>query len=120
MVCSFLFETGDKTLGVLAVESILGEDSNENRQYMEGQLRNEKEALRLLALAYFGRLYTDQKQFEELLTRYIQSPPYYYNVVVWLDRLLYAPDPFRTAYKDQLDSQLKVTSFISGFSRLFG
>jgi len=119
-VCNHFFGTGNNTLAVLAVKSMLDQDSESSRQFIEARLHNQHAQVRLLAVAYFAKVYEDESQFEKLLARYIRSPSYYYNVVVWLDRLLYAPDPFKEAYKGQLDRRLKVTDFFSGLSQLFG
>jgi hypothetical protein len=66
-------------------------------------LRSEDTELRLSALAYLAAVH-DEDFLSSLLASYL-SGYHYYNVVVWLDRLLYAPDELASAYKATLVSR---------------
>jgi hypothetical protein len=44
----------------------------------------------------------NRNQLEAFLARYLDGPTYYYNVVCWIDRVLYAPRPLREVYRDRL------------------
>lgn len=41
-------------------------------------------------------------QLEAMLDAYLQQERYFYNVVVWLDRLVFAQEPFRTRFAKEL------------------
>jgi len=43
---------------------------------------------------------------EELLDEYLAKPTYYYNVVCWIDRVLYAPQLMRREFTRKLSGGL--------------
>jgi len=52
-------------------------------------------------------LCSNDAESERLLREYTSRESYYYNVVAWLDRLLYAPPLLREAFRRQLISTFK-------------
>jgi hypothetical protein len=46
-------------------------------------------------------------ELEELLDSYISQGSYYYNIVTWLDRLLYSKGQYHTYYKSTLSSMIE-------------
>jgi hypothetical protein len=46
----------------------------------------------------------------EILQRYTTLETYFYNVVVWLDRLAYAPAPVSSFYEAELSSRVATLS----------
>jgi hypothetical protein len=49
----------------------------------------------------------DYEGLVDMLAAYTNRPSYYYNVVTWLDRLLYAPEPLRSYYGEELDRRIE-------------
>ncbi len=69
-------------------------------------ISRENEEIRLLGLAYL--LKVSSKDFlRDTLIGYLARDTYYYNVVCWLDRVLYAPEPLQTGYKHQLLTRIE-------------
>ena len=69
--------------------------------------KNENDSIRLVALAFIVKN-SLHEELEVLLVDYIKNDSYYYNIVCWLDRIIYAPQPFKDVYRDILLSKLKV------------
>jgi HEAT repeat protein len=64
-------------------------------------LQSDNDDTRISGLAYLiGQWSADE--LESLLRRYTSQSSYYYNVVCWLDRVLYAPTPFKELFRSQI------------------
>lgn len=74
---------------------------------VEGLLNKDVEDLRIVALAYVVSTRSED-QLVELLNRYQAQSSYYFNVVCWLDRVLYAPPPLKEAFRRSLEAMLPV------------
>jgi hypothetical protein len=72
---------------------------------VEPLLSNEREYVRVLATAFLVEAVTS-KELEAIVMRYRGAGSYYYNVGCWLDRVLYAPAPFRDAFTKKLLAKL--------------
>lgn len=70
-------------------------------------LFNEKDYLRLQVLAYYVKKLTED-ELKLFLIEYIDSGNYYYNVVCWLDRILYSPELLKQKYKKLLLKKIEV------------
>jgi hypothetical protein len=57
-------------------------------------LRNENEDIRRI-VSYFAVQMLTLKELKAVLSNYQRSTPYYYNVIVLLDRAIYAPAAFQ-------------------------
>lgn len=68
-------------------------------------LYSKNEEVRLLATAYAAKTWT-RRQLISLLKKYLNEKTYYYNVVCWLDRVLYAPKDLAQGYKKKLTERL--------------
>lgn len=68
---------------------------------VESLLGFKDDSIRLAALAWVVERY-NAARLETILTAYFERGFYYYNVVCWLDRVLYAPPPLRQFYKQRL------------------
>ncbi|MBO0936398.1 DUF4062 domain-containing protein [Fibrella sp. HMF5335] len=82
----------------------LNHSINLPREAVVNLLYNSEDSVRQSALYYVSQRYTPQEQ-EQILDQYPQSPGfnfYYYNVITWLDRLLYAPQPIKQYYSQAL------------------
>jgi HEAT repeat protein len=64
-------------------------------------LENEDATIRIKVLSFFVDR-EEEESLRSLLDDYLKSSYYYYNVVAWLDRVLYAPTPLRLTYRRQL------------------
>jgi hypothetical protein len=62
---------------------------------------NEDPTTRGEAVRYLAKNLSDPK-LEAFLGRYVEAGRYFYNVVSWLDRVLYAPDRIRVAFREEL------------------
>jgi len=61
--------------------------------------------VRVYAVALINKIQTI-KENQELLKKYTTKESYYYNVVCWLDRILYAPSPLRKKFEETLQTIL--------------
>lgn len=96
----YFLNTYDEILIKLALKSIAGEDKTSG-DAVEPLLKNENENIRAMVLYYLAN--RSQKEYlEDLLSRYIGQPIYYYNVVCWLDRILYAKQPIKDVFINKL------------------
>jgi HEAT repeat protein len=81
---------------------LVGQDSPEVRDYFRGLLNDGDESERILGVQYLSKR-VSRAELEQLLDEYGGTDTYYYNVVTWLDRLLYAPSPLREMFARDLD-----------------
>jgi hypothetical protein len=83
------------------------QDSPDVRDLFVELLDGEDEARRIRALYYFfSRLQRDE--LEALLEKYVGKDVYYYNVVAWLDRILYSPSPLREMFVKELEEEAEL------------
>lgn len=68
---------------------------------VEALLKHEDPGVRRAATAALVARY-DRLELEATLTRYINQQSYFYNVVCWLDRILYAPTVLSAYYRSKL------------------
>ncbi|HJT75739.1 MAG TPA: HEAT repeat domain-containing protein [Gemmataceae bacterium] len=96
-----LIESGDPTLVEVALSELTIESRREFDEATEQLLRHESSAIRMIAVAALQRWWSTE-DLEVLLKRYLAKRPYFYNVVCWLDRALYAPAPLRGVFIKEL------------------
>jgi len=68
---------------------------------------NDDDRIRVVAVAFLVSRNTD-RYLEGVLDRYVHLGTYYYNVVTWLDRALFAPEPLRSHFRAALQAHLNV------------
>jgi len=78
--------------------------SPEVDKFFEALMGSESDIGRLRALYYFSRNRT-WGDLESMLEAQLNREAYYYNVVTWLDRLLYSPAPLREFFTRDLEKQ---------------
>jgi hypothetical protein len=101
-----LLLTGDAILIGIVVQSLLATNAGKtSAEFLESFLDNDKAELRTGVLAYFGEK-SSEEELSGLLERYTSRQVYYYDVVCWLDRMLYAPPKLRDVYTKTLKRQL--------------
>jgi len=69
-------------------------------------LKSEIEDRRLDGVAILLH-YLNETELEKFLDDYLKQDTYYYNVVTWLDKCLYAVGSFKDLFKSKLLSRLK-------------
>jgi hypothetical protein len=69
-------------------------------------LLSEIDSVRACAIAFIVKSEPD-RELEEIMASYIAKPQYYYDVVCWLDRILYAPQPLQKYYQNNLVKNLE-------------
>ncbi len=69
-------------------------------------LSHESANVRIVAVGQL-RARRDDVQLVDLLRKYTDFGTYFYNVVTWLDRLIYAPRPILKYYETELKSRLE-------------
>jgi HEAT repeat protein len=73
--------------------------------FLEELLSHENADLRVAALGQI-RKRLDNDRLAGLLRKYTELATYYYNVVAWLDRMIYAPPPISNYYEEELEGKL--------------
>ena len=68
-------------------------------------LYNDNDSIRLKALAILKSLLSFDK-LENILVEYLKSKKYYYDVVTWLDRVLYSNNNIRVYYSAELEKKI--------------
>ncbi len=71
------------------------------RALLEDCLADQDGFKRVKAVSYLVEICSNQER-EDLLNRYIGEGAYFYDVVCWLDRYLFAPEPLRSLYREKL------------------
>jgi hypothetical protein len=99
-----LMDSTDHEISNLAMESLAKCRSKMARGLLQDRLKAENASTRLRALKIVTRP-MNRRRLEKLLERYVATGAYYYDVVCWMDRILYAPQPLRGVYRQQLESE---------------
>ena len=87
-----------KSLTSLVFERIKNDDLRSARKLLLPLLHHESDEIRKLAVFYFTRKLTNKK-LEQLLDQYLSSSTYYYNVIHYLDRAIYAPRVLKSSFR---------------------
>jgi hypothetical protein len=89
-----------------ALAWLLEQDSSEIRGYFRGVLHDPSDVKRLQGVQYLSdRL--SRPELQQILDEYPGDGTYYYNVVTWLDRSLYAPSPLKGMFAEDLRKEVK-------------
>ena len=102
---SALLQTEDPTLVGLSFKSLMNEPPTEVQPILEPLLGSKNDNIRIKVLAYFVKRYLED-ELVQLLSRYFERSHYYYDVVCWLDRVLYAPPPLKEMFVYELKVKL--------------
>ena len=86
----------------LALESVQETSPANARAHLQTFLGDAENFKRMAALRILVKT-AKTEDLESLLRAYMAQPTYYYNVVCWLDRVLFSPSPFREAYVGELE-----------------
>jgi hypothetical protein len=96
--------SGNARKAKIANQWLKNQDSSEIRNYFRSLLDDEGESRRAVGVSYLARK-LDETQMRELLDEYLGKQTYYYNVVTWVGRLLYAPSPLKEMFTRDLNQQ---------------
>ena len=102
---SRLLKSGKPALVRLAIVSLLGCDPKKVWPQVEERLYDEDEEIRKLICAYAIKKFPAQR-LAKLLDTYLSRERYFYNVVFFLDRALYAKLPLRKLFIKELEALL--------------
>ena len=103
VVSSFLL-SNNIYLIKLALKYLRTEPIEKTKSIAETLLHNDNDFIRRQAV-FFLINKVPKKELEELLKSYPKTH-YYYNVVCWLDRFLYAPSPFKEVFIKKMENEL--------------
>jgi hypothetical protein len=103
-----LTKNSDSEVVRIAFGWLFAQDSQDVKDFFLGLLHDENDTNRVRALHYFSRWVT-RSELEEFLEIYITGETYYYDVVTWLDRLVYSPSPLREMFVRDLKQQANHT-----------
>lgn len=98
-------DSNDEILINISLQSDLKQKLNRFREKAKSLLLNDNSNIRLSALSYLIRI-SSNKDLDNLLKTYLTNSSYYYDVVCWLDRILFSPTKFRVSYKKDLVNKL--------------
>ena len=74
------------------------------QEFFENLLNSESDSDRVRSVFYFSKI-LDKKRLTKLLKAQFVKNTYYYNVVTWLDRLLYSPRLLHRYFVQELERQ---------------
>jgi HEAT repeat protein len=74
-------------------------------EFLEPLLQDENDIVRRKVTAFFAKKFTEE-ELENLLGRYTSQPNYYYDVVCWFDKILYAPTQLKLLFTRKLEDEL--------------
>jgi hypothetical protein len=95
----------------LAALSLVRDQPNEDAlPFLEELLSHEDGSVRVVALGQLWRR-VDRDALEAVLRKYIDQGTYFYDVVAWLDRLIYAPEPVSAYYQMELDRKMEALHY---------
>ena len=70
-------------------------------------LNDEKDHKRLFAVSFFSQKYNKNKLEDLIKVCHSNRNGYYFDVICWLDRLIYSPEPINSYYKSELIDKIK-------------
>jgi HEAT repeat protein len=96
-----LLETEDKELVNQVIKHIWNDDLRKARPVLEPLLNSKEDEIRKETLSYFVNKLSRQK-LERMLNQYLERTTYYYNIIHWLDKAVYAPRIVRSSFLQNL------------------
>jgi hypothetical protein len=103
-VATRLTDTSDPKLVRAGYAWLYGQSSPEVEKLFEALLNSASDAERLKSIYYFS-MWRKREELERMLEAQFNRETYYYNVVTWLDRLLYAPERIKEFFSRDLTRQ---------------
>ena len=101
-VISKYLETEDEVLIKISLKYLLACMNKKHVDRIKKLLLSENDDIRLYALSYLVQV-LNMKEMKKLLSNYLgDGARYFYNIVCWLDRILYSPARVKKHYREQL------------------
>jgi hypothetical protein len=100
-VLEIMLKEGDGKTAGKSAEELWVSDEDRVRQISKIMLRSDDTNKRLRGLAVLVKFF-EKTELEGLLDEYMTVSPYYYNVVTWLDKTLYAPGRYGEFFRKEL------------------
>jgi HEAT repeat protein len=100
-----MLEHNDKEIAAIAAQALLSVQSPQNIELAQRLLLSENAEIRLAGLSVLAR-HLNHSELEKTLDEYYGNRFYYYNVVTWLDRYLFAPSRYGEFFRNQLINML--------------
>jgi hypothetical protein len=100
-----LAATNKREIIGIGFQWLVEQPSVEGTQYCRELLEEQGDGNRVLSIYYLSQTLS-MDELEKLLENYLARDSYFYNVVTWLDRLLYAPPPLREMFATELTHSL--------------
>jgi len=97
-----LTTSGNNELAQMGLTWLFAQNSEEVKVFFKGLLEGDEAENRARAVLFFSRRMTPE-EMEQFLGKYHNRGAYYYNVVDWLDRLLYSPPLLRAMFIRKLE-----------------
>jgi hypothetical protein len=98
-----LLDTTSSILVSAALKALDRVEFSAVRELVEGLLNHSDDVVRVKAVSYLVERLS-APQLKEILDDSME-PPYYYNVICWLDRVLHAPNPLGEWYRSMLNER---------------
>lgn len=98
--------SGNREMRRMALALLRDAADDEAVPFLKELLTHDEDDVRTAAVAELSHR-VDEASLQQLLDGYVSALPYFYNVVVWLDRVLYAPEPIRASFVQQLQSKVQ-------------
>lgn len=100
-----MFTEGDKATAEKATKELWSFNKNRLRKLAKDFLNENDADKRLRGIATLVK-FCGKEELEALLDEYMGGTTYYYNIVTWLDRTLYAPGRYGESFKKELIEKL--------------
>lgn len=99
-----LIDNKSSEVAQIAFNWMFAQESAEVRQIFEELVNSQDDGNRVRALYYLSSR-MNATEIEQFLNEYLTKQSYFYNVVTWLDRLLYSPLILRGIFVKELERQ---------------
>ena len=108
VVSERFIESSSATLVRLAMQDKLRRREILEHDKINSLLQHQRDGIREVTVAYLCEAFKSQKRrLETILNDYLGGTSYYYDVVCWLDRILYAPPALKLVFRKQIGEKLK-------------
>lgn len=101
-----MVKAGDNARNKAAIRWLFRQDSPEIKKYFRGLMGDENDTNRARGVYYLSQRLS-ASEMEATLVEYLTGPTYYYDVVTWIDRLLYAPSPLKEMFARELEQKAR-------------
>jgi hypothetical protein len=92
-----LTKNSDASVQSIGFDWMFSQNLQEARDFFLAFFHDENSTNRMRAIRYYSR-WAAKSELEEFLEAYTTGETYYYDVVTWLDRLVYSPSPLREMF----------------------